>query len=572
MGALPYRGGPALRRPRLARGPRGEPPLPLPRAHLAHVHLVPVGRRRPLPPPPPPPRPPVRRRRARRPLCVSDADPLRRGGALVRARRRCGRPAPRRPRVPPPPLRSPRHTPMYDALPWRLGEARGVAAGCARCHRGGGRPPARRRTSAAARRSPPSRRPRLDSSSAASKSWKRWAPPGGAALRRSDVELAVPLPAAPSVPAFDGIDDRSCVSEGMIDASDRQDDDDFVRATRGCARRPSRAAESGAMARPRVGAARRPRRQRVPLLVRTDVWPRPLPTLLNDDKGHTLGTFLLRMMPPADTQKEGVLMSTLRLLAHNPQLARRMPKFEDDRRVKTATMFRGQEVVTKLLERVTEVCSEQAREGTLVWSRTDWDLYAESGRPVLPRQLVAYTRGARGAAAAAAAGAGATGEIDQARRPPNRPPAKPARAHPPATDSLQQNEAPMPERRRAADSFTSSHNPPSEWSQRAPSIGEEEASPGQGRGGGGSRSAAAARASCGASRSAATPTRRCRRSRRPSSRCLSSRSTCRSSSRSARGRSGSCRPSSRRPLPLRPRAPPVGAVAVGARDAHAARD
>ena len=37
----------------------------------------------------------------------------------------------------------------------------------------------------------------------------------------------------------------------------------------------------------------------------------------------------------------------------------------------------------------------------------------------------------------------------------------------------------MPERRRA-DSFTSSHNPPSEWSQRAPSIGEEEASPGQG--------------------------------------------------------------------------------------------
>ena len=43
---------------------------------------------------------------------------------------------------------------------------------------------------------------------------------------------------------------------------------------------------------------------------------------------------LMRMLPAGDTQKEGFLMSTLRVLALNPQLSRHLPKFEDDRKVR----------------------------------------------------------------------------------------------------------------------------------------------------------------------------------------------------------------------------------------------
>ena len=41
--------------------------------------------------------------------------------------------------------------------------------------------------------------------------------------------------------------------------------------------------------------------------------------LLSNDAGHTLGCFLLRMLPQAEWAAKGMLMSTLRAMAQNPQ-------------------------------------------------------------------------------------------------------------------------------------------------------------------------------------------------------------------------------------------------------------
>ena len=44
-----------------------------------------------------------------------------------------------------------------------------------------------------------------------------------------------------------------------------------------------------------------------------------------NDSGHALGCTLMRLLPPADTQQKGFLMSVLRVMMHNPQLARHLP-------------------------------------------------------------------------------------------------------------------------------------------------------------------------------------------------------------------------------------------------------
>ena len=86
-----------------------------------------------------------------------------------------------------------------------------------------------------------------------------------------------------------------------------------------------------------------------------------------NDSGHALGCMLMRMLDAEDTQKKGFLMSVLRVLMHNPQLARHLPRFEDDRKVKFSVMFRGQEVLTKLIEKVTAVMREHEHAGKLCW-------------------------------------------------------------------------------------------------------------------------------------------------------------------------------------------------------------
>ena len=61
---------------------------------------------------------------------------------------------------------------------------------------------------------------------------------------------------------------------------------------------------------------------------------------------------MLRLLPASEWSSKGVLMSTLRVVAHNPPLARHLPKFEDDRNVKVSVMFRGQDVLAKLFEKL----------------------------------------------------------------------------------------------------------------------------------------------------------------------------------------------------------------------------
>ena len=51
------------------------------------------------------------------------------------------------------------------------------------------------------------------------------------------------------------------------------------------------------------------------------------------------------------------------VLAHNPQLVRHLPKFEDDRKVKVSVMFRGQEVLTRVLETIAAVMRHHAPPG-----------------------------------------------------------------------------------------------------------------------------------------------------------------------------------------------------------------
>ena len=50
------------------------------------------------------------------------------------------------------------------------------------------------------------------------------------------------------------------------------------------------------------------------------------------------------MLPRGDTEPKGVLCSILRCLAANPHIADRAPKFEDARKFKISTIFRGQNV------------------------------------------------------------------------------------------------------------------------------------------------------------------------------------------------------------------------------------
>ena len=325
------------------------------------------------------------------------------------------------------------HTPMYDALPWRLGEQlAGYAAKAAHVSFACRLPPADERQlldRALAAAEPP---PAVALLKRRVKILKRWAPPALGSSPRLDVELAVPLPAAPSVPAFDGIDDRSCVSEGMIDAL-------IGKMTTISYARPE-----GAL----VG---------LPALQNLETWlghglelrggrddkgflflyelmcGHVLFRLLNDDKGHTLGTFLLRMMPPADTQKEGVLMSTLRLLAQpaaraaDAQVRGRPPRQDGDDVPRAggghqAARARHRGVLRAGARRHARLAAH--RLGSLRGERPP--------RPPAPARCVhagrARRRGRR------AAGAGATGEIDQARRPPARPPV--ARPRPPARHRL----------------------------------------------------------------------------------------------------------------------------------------
>lgn len=115
--------------------------------------------------------------------------------------------------------------------------------------------------------------------------------------------------------------------------------------------------------------------------------------LTANDSGHALGCMLVRALPSADTQSKGFLMSILRVMMHNPQLARHLPRFEDDRKVKISLMFRGQEVMTKLLERITEVIKDHEGRGALRWPEHSFSLFEADPTLRLPYAVAAYLQG-----------------------------------------------------------------------------------------------------------------------------------------------------------------------------------
>ena len=86
-------------------------------------------------------------------------------------------------------------------------------------------------------------------------------------------------------------------------------------------------------------------------------------------------------------------MSILRVLAHNPQLVRHLPKFEDDRKVKVSVMFRGQEVLTRFLEKIAEVMRHHEKLGELHWPNCSFSTYTPPGAIHLPVALCAYLQG-----------------------------------------------------------------------------------------------------------------------------------------------------------------------------------
>ena len=80
-------------------------------------------------------------------------------------------------------------------------------------------------------------------------------------------------------------------------------------------------------------------------------------------------------------------MSVLRVLMHNPQLARHLPRFEDDRKVKLSVMFRGQEVLTKLIEKVTATMREHEHAGKLCWPQHRFATFTPSSTLTIDTQL-----------------------------------------------------------------------------------------------------------------------------------------------------------------------------------------
>eukprot|EP01012_Entosiphon_sulcatum_P062087 TRINITY_DN8821_c0_g1_i1.p1 TRINITY_DN8821_c0_g1~~TRINITY_DN8821_c0_g1_i1.p1 ORF type:complete len:4205 (-),score=604.71 TRINITY_DN8821_c0_g1_i1:28-12642(-) len=88
--------------------------------------------------------------------------------------------------------------------------------------------------------------------------------------------------------------------------------------------------------------------------------------LLPEDHGHNWGSLLLRMLPAKETQEKGHLISLLRVLAANPHACTNMPRFEDDRRVKSSVVLPGQDIMKRLLDGIT--AHLQQLKGQISWS------------------------------------------------------------------------------------------------------------------------------------------------------------------------------------------------------------
>jgi hypothetical protein len=84
--------------------------------------------------------------------------------------------------------------------------------------------------------------------------------------------------------------------------------------------------------------------------------------LLPDDNSYNWGALLTHFLPVEERQKKSLFMSTLRMLAFNEPLSKSIPKYEDNRRFKFSTVFRGQNVIQRLMSGIKEHVKEKQLE------------------------------------------------------------------------------------------------------------------------------------------------------------------------------------------------------------------
>jgi hypothetical protein len=92
--------------------------------------------------------------------------------------------------------------------------------------------------------------------------------------------------------------------------------------------------------------------------------------VLNDDSCYNWGCLLLRLLPPKKFQKLQTMTSLLRVLTYNPNLAGVIPKYEDTRKHKISIMFKGQNVIQKLLENGNQFLRSRPA-GEVKWPKFD---------------------------------------------------------------------------------------------------------------------------------------------------------------------------------------------------------
>ena len=84
--------------------------------------------------------------------------------------------------------------------------------------------------------------------------------------------------------------------------------------------------------------------------------------LLPDDSSFNWGALLTRYLPIEERKKKSLYMSILRMLTFNKELSKSIPKYEDNRRFKFSTVFRGQNVIQRLMSGIKQHVKEKDSE------------------------------------------------------------------------------------------------------------------------------------------------------------------------------------------------------------------
>ena len=91
--------------------------------------------------------------------------------------------------------------------------------------------------------------------------------------------------------------------------------------------------------------------------------------LLPDDCSYNWGALLTRYLPIQERRNKSLFMSILRMLAFNRTLSESIPKYEDNRRFKFSTVFRGQSVIQRLMSGIQQHVKEKRSE--IQWPKPD---------------------------------------------------------------------------------------------------------------------------------------------------------------------------------------------------------